>query len=816
MKKTFVCVAMLCLALTGVAQAVNVDMDPVPRFPLRKGDDLTFLVQLSGAAKACKVTVTFENLPAGIKAEPAEQSAGLKPGEEKLLVFKVACTEWGPDAVVRPTVTADGGEPVNFPDRLKTTLVRDAKQLDKKPLDEKGLLAYYSCGDSGKRRPVFDRSVGRAKFWDEGVWYSAGGVKGRAVFGMNALPYPRHRWSKMAYETLNNIYYRRGTITFWIRRGRRASEIPYAGRFKGDPKTTWKIGPNAMRGHEGEGIFGYVWSPQAIYTRWFLKAKRPWKPFKPGSDCFIGMRRYKAVKGLTDGYLEVTYKAMRGKIYHIQAAYPWTRDWRHVAVTWDANAAKLQIHLDGTLASGPVMLNGQPSADKVFHAAPWHVATFCNAAMSICCVSAEGGRGATDRDELYVYNRALSPDEIKANMKKSMGQVPMPILTARGASFHGWLDVWIRSPWYNVTHRYTTDGTEPTENSPSLPVGERVLTFHKTVTLKVKSFLKGFDASETATTTFKSLGPDKDPPRITKVSAVNDPKAVMVCFDELVSRGAEKVAKYAVDGTAPTAAKLDNDGRTVRLTLAKPLTGTHTLTVKDVRDRAEPGNRMAETKVAFKFLSLSGLTGWWSFDCLDGPVVKDLSPSKIDGIGWSDNVQQLTRIKGVRGKGVQLDGIDDLVDVTDYLDATRRRVNPKSPHTTDQGTAAIWFKVDPKTLGWRKALFNKTYSFELYLASGKLMRSKLDVNDGKWHHAAYVYQAGKGAGITIYLDGKPVIKQKKRFLNHRANGVGLGVGGGGYGQPKHFGGALDEFMLFNRPLTAEEVQSLYKTGGFGR
>ena len=126
----------------------------------------------------------------------------------------------------------------------------------------------------------------------------------------------------------------------------------------------------AEAGHEGEGIFGYVWSPQAIYTRWYLKKRRPWRPFKPGSDCFIGMRRYKAVKGLTDGFLEVTYKAMRGKIYHVQAPYKWTRGWRHVAVAWDAEKAKLEIHLDGKLASGKVMLNGKPNADKVFHSAP--------------------------------------------------------------------------------------------------------------------------------------------------------------------------------------------------------------------------------------------------------------------------------------------------------------------------------------------------------------------------------------------------------------------------------------------------------------
>ena len=194
----FVC-WLLCMAFAAPALAVNVDMDPVPRFPLRKGDHLNFLVHLSGAKRQVSGMVSFKNLPAGLSAEPAEQKFALKPGEEKLLVFKVTNNALGAEEVVRPDVfLGEAAEVVNFPEHLKTTLVRDAKSLDKKPLDDKGLLAYYSCGDAKPARAHFDRSVGRAKFWDEGIWYSAGGVKGRAVFGMNARPYPRHRDNRPA------------------------------------------------------------------------------------------------------------------------------------------------------------------------------------------------------------------------------------------------------------------------------------------------------------------------------------------------------------------------------------------------------------------------------------------------------------------------------------------------------------------------------------------------------------------------------------------------------------------------------------------
>ncbi len=803
-----------CLAVCPRAHGLDVDIDPVPRIPLRKGDTQVFLINLSKATAACKGTVSFEKLPEGLAASPAKQDFSLAAGGSEQLVFTIACAAWGGEDTIRPEVTVTGDEPVNFPDRLKTTIVRDQKKLDKKPIRPDGLLAYFSCGDAAAGEyHHFDACAGNKRFWEEGIWYHPGGLRGRAVFGMNAMPYPRHRWSKFAYETLNNIYYKRGTICFWMRKSRRKAEIPYTGRFKGDPKTTWRIGPTAMRGHEGEGLVGYIWSPQAIYTRWYLKAPRPWKPFQPSSDSFISLRRYKAVKGLTDGFLEATYLAMRGKRYHVQAPYEWTENWRHVALLWDVDRRRLEIYLDGEKLSGEIMLNGAASIDQAWYAAPWHVMTFCNAAMSICCVSAEGGRGATDRDEYYVFNRALSVDEIRKNMSASMGKVVAPAIVPAGGKFHESLKVQVRSLWANPAHRYTTDGGEPTESSPVIagPIELR-----KTTTLRVKSFLKGFEPSETATARFEFLGPDEQKPRITLISAVNDPASVLMCFDEPVEKSsAEDAANYAVDGAAIKAAKLEPDGQTVRLAVAEPLSPeAHKLSVRGVRDRAKAGNVMEELKDRpFELRSLPALVGYWSFDVPSGPVVKDLSPSRVDGLAWDDLHPSIRRVPGVRGEAVWLDGKDDFVDVTDYLDARKLRVNPKSPHNTDVGTVALWFKGDPDGVGYKKYIVCKTYAYEIWTTNGNLMHTKnIKIVDGKWHHLAVTYQGRVKDGLKFYLDGKLVHTQTGRFLKHDMMGVGLGVGGGGYGQPRFFKGALDEVMLFNRQLSGAEIRRLHDRG----
>jgi hypothetical protein len=796
------------------SHALDVDMDPVPRFPLRKDDTLVFLINLSKTKAACKGTVSFEKLPEGLEASQGKREFSLAAGGSQQLVFTIKCTAWGKEDTIRPVVSVQGDERVNFPERLKTTIVRDQKKLDKKPIRPDGLLAYFSCGDaSPKEYHHFDACAGNKRFWEEGIWYHPGGVQGRAVFGMNAMPYPRHRWSKFAYETLNNIYYKRGTICFWIRKSRRIEEIPYTPRFKGDPKTTWRIGPTAMRGHEGEGLVGHIWSPQAIYTRWYLKQRRPWKPFQPSSDSFLSLRRYKAVKGLTDGFLEATYLAMRGKRYHVQAPYEWTEAWRHLALLWDVEQRRLEIYLDGEKTSGPVVLNGKPSTDEVWYAAPWHVATFCNAAMSICCVSAEGGRGATDRDEYYVFNRALSAAEIRKNMAASMGKVVTPSIVPAGGKFSESLKIEIRSLWSNPTHRYTTDGSEPTESSPA---ASGPIELAGTATLKVKSFLKGFDPSDTATAKFEFLGPDRQKPSITCISAINDAGSVLVGFDEPVEKAsAETAANYAIGGVQVKAAKLEPDGQTVRLALTRPLSaGAHKLSVKNVRDRSKAGNVMDELKgAAFELKSLRGLIGYWSFDVLSGPAVKDLSPSRIDGLAWDDLHPGIRRVEGVKGKAVWLDGEDDLVDVTDYLDARRLRVNPKSPHNTDAGTVALCFKGDPDGVGYKKHIVAKTYAYEIWTTNGNLMHTKnIRIVDGKWHHLVVTYQGGEK---KFYLDGKPVHSQRTRLLKHHRMGVGLGVGGGGYGQPRFFKGAIDDVMIFNRVLSPDEAQALCKTGHLG-
>ena len=107
-------------------------------------------------------------------------------------------------------------------------------------------------------------------------------------------------------------------------------------------------------------------------------------------------------------------------------------------------------------------------------------------------------------------------------------------------------------------------------------------------------------------------------------------------------------------------------------------------------------------------------------------------------------------------------------------------------------------------------LANNKLAFYLYGLSGDWLRGTNDLNDGQWHHVAGAHD---DTGIKIYVDGSP------------QNGVGgpgnmlqgsspVSIGARGSSNP--FSGALDEVSLYNRALSAAEIQAIYNAGSFGK
>ena len=82
--------------------------------------------------------------------------------------------------------------------------------------------------------------------------------------------------------------------------------------------------------------------------------------------------------------------------------------------------------------------------------------------------------------------------------------------------------------------------------------------------------------------------------------------------------------------------------------------------------------------------------------------------------------------------------------------------------------------------------------------------------DDTWHH---VVITRRGSRLAIHLDGKRDVERDTDFVVNVSNDAPLRLGTGvcaGQAGSTHFTGQLDELRVFNRALTAEEVEALFR------
>jgi concanavalin A-like lectin/glucanase superfamily protein len=374
-----------------VMPVLRVEMSPQLRMPLPKGEHQYFEVRLANGkgrdkfishkAGPCKGVLTFD-LPEGMTVEPKESPFEFGENEKKSFIVKVTNNAWGKDEVkVKPLVRLAGSAEALEVLEPGATVIRDPEQVDHKPLDDTGLLVYAGWNDP-KRGGRFTRSAGRATphiFPHTRPAYARGGVKGMC---MESQP------NCSIHATYKNIDYRRGTIAFWFKRD---PKVRNENRYMADPTKTWKIGG---RSNYGEGMVFVSGVQRDSY-----------------SSGGLNIRRY-PTWGDKTGYIEVSYQCLFGRKYYVQAPYPRSmeKEWCHVAVTWDIKKRVLELFVNGKLAG-----RAKPGDE------PWRGVAWDNAAdwghRLVVSTMDHGHWSGTMRDEFYVYNRPLSADEIRANMK---------------------------------------------------------------------------------------------------------------------------------------------------------------------------------------------------------------------------------------------------------------------------------------------------------------------------------------------------------------------------------------------------------------
>jgi hypothetical protein len=346
---------------------------------------------ISHRAGPCKGVVTFE-LPEGLEATPREQPFDLKENGLARLVFHIRNTMWSEElSMLKPVVRFDGEkQPVAtvFPG----VLIERSAQMQYKPLDDKGLTLYASWDHPEDfKRNRADIAVHRRNMG--------------AMVGQYGGEYNYHNDGKRGWclnsklegfgDPYQTVDYQKGTVMFWTRRDPRQKN---ENQMRPNRAKTWQAGYS--EGYEpGELLFG-VSSCQYIAR---------------SSKSDICLKRFPGWDG-RKGYLEAVYAGMGMQKHYVQVDFDWSDTWRHVALLWDVKAKRLEIYLDGKLAG-----KADPGKDE-WLGSPWDVGRPGGAGTNFSFGSKDHGKVAlTLRDELYIYDRPLSVDDIVANMEAVKG-----------------------------------------------------------------------------------------------------------------------------------------------------------------------------------------------------------------------------------------------------------------------------------------------------------------------------------------------------------------------------------------------------------
>jgi len=221
--------------------------------------------------------------------------------------------------------------------------------------------------------------------------------------------------------------------------------------------------------------------------------------------------------------------------------------------------------------------------------------------------------------------------------------------------------------------------------------------------------------------------------------------------------------------------------------------------------------------------NFSSLVGWWRFDEGSGNTTKDYSGLENNGTLLDSNTTNAdgntppTWVDGMYGKALNFDGLDDYVNVSNSIsqifDANK------------SFTICVWIKPlsDPLTDGhnytvvgeWQVAL-----SYKIYNSTNSYVGLEGEWNNTGWNGAKYILSASlssewhylcgeyDGDNITLFLNGTKIAELNNTGYNTRlANDIHIGAWL--YPEPECFNGTIDEVRIYNRALTAQEINSSY-------
>ncbi len=231
----------------------------------------------------------------------------------------------------------------------------------------------------------------------------------------------------------------------------------------------------------------------------------------------------------------------------------------------------------------------------------------------------------------------------------------------------------------------------------------------------------------------------------------------------------------------------------------------------------------------YTFLDLDrSLVGWWRMDDVSGATVMDLSSWRNDGKLYSEGANpELPYLEeGKYGKSFRFNPLDrytvngiKLSFEPSSLDVGRAfsisawvKLEPIEdgdsdyiyPILTSRGEAPIlyYFSIEPYNFPFNLAL---RFGNEKNIKLAKINVSALLPNE--WYHVAVTIDKNSEKNASFYVDGNLIgIVEGKPKSFYGSDSASIG---GDLANSFTFGGNIDELLLFNRTLVADEIASLY-------
>jgi hypothetical protein len=204
----------------------------------------------------------------------------------------------------------------------------------------------------------------------------------------------------------------------------------------------------------------------------------------------------------------------------------------------------------------------------------------------------------------------------------------------------------------------------------------------------------------------------------------------------------------------------------------------------------------------------AGLVSWWSGEGDANDNIGTNNGTLVGGASYAP---------GEVGQAFLFDGSSGYVSIPD---------SPSLDSFTTNITIELWLKVNQTSANadWRGIVSKGNTAWELVGTSGSgtltfTAVSGVDligfrsINDEQWHHVAAVYD---GTNMYLYVDGTLDASTPATGMIPQ-NNYPLSLGEDPDGPlPYYFNGLIDEVSLYNRALSAPEIQSIYLAGGNGK